>query len=337
MRACTSSPCRNYEDGSRRGYLYIAPYNTDRPAEPGGSIGSSLDGFSAVNATIDTVADSGAQGGCKAGDREVVVTITKQDGDAYVLWGGHLASPLDTGVGAGNGAASWPGASLHMKLSEPSKDLPINTCSPRTTPTAVITATSTLLPRTATALATSTSIVAPTYTHTPVSSATVPPATGTPPVAPTDTPVPQTNTPMPPTDTPVPPTDTPVPQTNTPVPSATVPPASATPLSTATAAPSETATATAVASLTSIPSTNTPAPTGTLPPRTATVAARAAATATAIASIAGETSPRQVPNTGCPVESSDSGAPWALILIAALGGAAIAAAGTGFAVKKIRA
>ena len=52
-----------------------------------------MDGFSAVNATIDTVADSGAQGGCKAGDREVVVTITKQTGDAYVLWGGHLASP----------------------------------------------------------------------------------------------------------------------------------------------------------------------------------------------------------------------------------------------------
>jgi hypothetical protein len=48
-------------------------------------------------------------------------------------------------------------------------------------------------------------------------------------------------------------------------------------------------------------------------------------------------SPRQVPNTGCPVESSGSGTPWTLILIAALGGAAIATAGAGFAVKKIRA
>jgi hypothetical protein len=362
------SVCRNYEDGSHRGYLYIAPYNTDRPAEPGGTIGSSVDGFSAVNATIDTVADSGAQGGCKAGDREVIVTITKQTGDAYVLWGGHLAAPLDPGVGAGNGAASWPGASLHMKLSEPSKDLPIDTCGPRTTPTAIITATSTLLPHTATVLATSTSTVAPTHTSTPVQSATVPPATGTPPVAPTDTPVlptntplpatetavpptntplpptdtpvPPTNTPLPPTDTPVPPTntplpptDTPVPPTSTPAPSATAPNASETPVPTGTA--TATGTASAVATLTLIPSTSTPAPTGT--PPAATVAARGAATATPTSSGAGGVSPREVPNTGgCAMKSSDSGTPWALIILAALGGAAIATVAAGFAVKKIR-
>jgi hypothetical protein len=335
------SVCRNYDDGTRRGYLYVAPYNTDRPAEPGGSIGSSVDGFSAVNATIDSVNDVGAQGGCKARDREVVVTITKQTGDAYVLWGGHLAAPLDPGVGAGNGAASWPGASLHMKLSEPSKDLPINTCEPQTTPTAAITATATVLPQTATVLATSTSTLAPTHTNTPASSATVPPVTGTPPIAatdtpvpPTDTPVPPTNTPVPPTNTPVPPTDTPVPPTNTPVPSATVPAASETPAPTGTAI--ATGTVSAVATLTPVPSTRTPAPAGT--PPAATVAARAAATATAISSIAGEMRPRQVPDTGgCPVKSSDSGTPWALILIAALGGAAIATVGAGFAVKKVRA
>jgi|CXWL01.1.fsa_nt_gi hypothetical protein len=328
------SVCRNYEDGARRGYLFIAAYNTDRPATPGGTIGSSVDGFSAVNATIDAVADSGAQGGCKAGDREVVVTITKQTGDAYVLWGGHLAAPLDPGVGAGNGAASWPGASLHMKLSEPSKDLPINTCEPQTTPTAAITATSTLPPHTATVLATSTSTVAPTHTNTPASSVTVPPATGTPPVATTDTPVPPTDTPVPPTDTdtPVPPTNTPLLPTNTPAPSATVPTASETPVPPGTA--TATGTVSAIATLTPIPSTSTPAPTET--PAAATAAARAAATATAISSVAGELRPRQVPNTGCAVPSSDSGTPWALILIAALGGAAIATVVAGFAVKKSR-
>jgi hypothetical protein len=44
-----------------------------------------------------------------------------------------------------------------------------------------------------------------------------------------------------------------------------------------------------------------------------------------------------VPNTGCPIQSSASGTPWALILIAALGGAAIATVAAGFAVKKARA
>ena len=62
------SVCRNYEDGSapRRSVRAVQHRST---REPGGTIGSSMDGFSAVNATIDTVADSGAQGGCKAGDR----------------------------------------------------------------------------------------------------------------------------------------------------------------------------------------------------------------------------------------------------------------------------
>jgi hypothetical protein len=345
------SVCRNYEDGARRGYLYIAPYDTDRAATPGGTIGSSIDGFSGVNATIDAAVDIGAQGSCKAGDRESLVTITKQTGDAYVLWGGHLAAPLDAGVGAGNGAASWPGASLHMKLSEPSKDLPINTCTSQSTPTSTITPTPTLT-HTATALATSTSTVAPTHTNTPTSPATEPPATGTPPVGtdtpvpptdtpvpptstpvpPTDTPVPPTSTPVPPTDTPVPPTSTPVPSTNTPVPSATASTASETPVPTGTA----TATRTATETRTPVPSTGTPAPTET--PQAATVAARAAATATAFSQVAAEMRPRQVPNTGCAASGSDGGgAPWALILIAALGGAAVAAVAAGIAVKKARA
>jgi hypothetical protein len=188
------SVCRNYSDGVRRGYLAIAPYNTSRPATPGGTIGSSNDGFSAINATIDSVTDVAAQGNCKVGDHESIVTITKAAGDAYVLWGGHLASPLDAGVGAGNGAASWPGASLHMKLSEPSMDVAINTCGGFATATAIVTTTGTPPTATFTAVVTATNTPAtpsvtssPTLTSTSTSS---PPATGTRPPAKSHTPTP---------------------------------------------------------------------------------------------------------------------------------------------------
>jgi len=283
------SVCRNYADGARRGYLAIAPYNTSRPATPGGTIGSSNGGFSAISATIDSVTDVDAQGNCKAGDREAIVTITKAAGTAYVLWGGHLASPLDAGVGAGNGAASWPGASLHMKLSEPSKDVAINTCQSLATPTA-----------TSTTVVTSTS-APPTVTVTVVLTATVT-------------------------------------ATNT---------ATGTPVTTVAPPPPGAATATATSSPT-LTATSTPMPTGTQPARkshtptpaspaaTNTAAAEAAAsTPTPVSGTAGQVRPRQVPNTGCPVESN-SGTPWMLILIAAIGGAAIATVASGFAVKKYR-
>jgi hypothetical protein len=303
------SVCRNYDDGARRGYLYIAPFNTDRPATPGGTIASTMDGFSAINATIDAVDDVGGPGGCKAGDRESIVTITKQDGDAYVLWGGHLASPLDDGVGPGNGAAAWPGASLHMKLSTPSKDLPITTCVHTPTPTAVLTVTSTGIARTT----------------------TVSPAAGTPSAVATDTPAPTaTGTPQ-------------TTATETPEPSASaMPSASASATATAVATSTATPSSTASPAPTDTPppgATSTPAiaksATATLPPQTATVAAREAATATAVSLIAGESRlPRQVPNTGCP--AGDSSTPWALVAVATLGGAAVATVGAGFAVKKLR-
>lgn len=195
------SICRNYDDDDRRGYLFLDDFDTSRDADPEGTIGSSDPPIEAINATIDDVFEVGGRGDCKAGDRETIVTITKAAGDAYVLWGGHLASPLDDGVGAGNGAASWPGASLHMKILAPSKDLPIQTCSSAATPTGT--------PQTPTATSTGTP-------HTPT-----PTTTGTP--------APPTNTPQP-SNTPHD-RKTPKPRTATPEPedTATVAPAVATP------------------------------------------------------------------------------------------------------------
>jgi hypothetical protein len=115
------SVCRDYQNGTKRGYLFLDAFNTNRAADPGpgGTPTPPYKGFSGVNATIDSVEDSGDCGG-EGGvvGKETIVQITKGAGQAYVLWGGHLASPLDPGVGDGNGASSWPGASLHMRVNE---------------------------------------------------------------------------------------------------------------------------------------------------------------------------------------------------------------------------
>ncbi|HLB22558.1 MAG TPA: hypothetical protein VJP07_00540 [Dehalococcoidia bacterium] len=350
------SVCRNYENGTRRGYLYLAPYDTDRPAAPGGAVGSTSGNFSAVNATIDAVNEVEARGACKAGDRETIVTITKATGEAYVLWGGHLASPLDPGVGPGNSAAAWPGASLHMKILKPSKDVAIQTCTTGKTPTpaGTATATKTKVSKTKTVTMTASPAVTSTGTptqpppsNTPQPSSTTPPeptTTGTP--VPTDTPPPTatptatpsaTDTPAPtatPTPTPTPtetPTDTPEP-TNTPAATATgtlaatnTPGATATGTATPTT-PAETATRTA-----------TPAtPTATAPPLTATVIAQEAATATAVSEIAGtERLPRQIPSFGT-CDGDDGDVPWLLIVIGGIGLVAIAAGGTIFVTQRAR-
>jgi hypothetical protein len=295
------SVCRNYEDGERRGYLFHAPFNTDRAADPGGTIVSTQDGFSAVNATLVSVTDVGGRGDCKAGDRQEIVSIEKNAGAAYVLWGGHLAAPDDPGVGAGNSAAFWPGASLHMKLMSPSKDVAIQTCTGLATPTPGITSTAVITPP-----ATNTS-VPPTHTTTP------PPSTDTPVAATATQPPTSTSTPVPPaTDTPIPPaTETPAPG-NTPTAAA----ASATPVNTATA--------------TQIPSgsqtTNTPAAVRTPTPTSTS----AAATATRISEqAAAGMQPRQLPSTGTCSTAPDAGTPW-LPLTLVLAALVIAGTGAGF-------
>ena len=190
------SVCRNYENGAKRGYLFLDPFNTSRAADPGGTISSSSGPFSGVNAAIDSVNEVGGQGACQAGDRQTIVQITKGAGQAYVLWGGHLASPLDPGVGAGNGASSWPGSSLHMSTI-PSKDVQINpsaiipvatpTPTPTDTPTPTATSTATNTP-TATSTPTSTATNTATPTNTPTSTRTsTPTSTSTATSTPTST------------------------------------------------------------------------------------------------------------------------------------------------------
>ena len=334
------SVCRNYENSTKRGYLYLAPFDTDRPASPGGPIGSTSGNFSVVNATLDAINEVEARGACKAGDRETIVTITKGSGESYVLWGGHLASPLDPGVGAGNSAAAWPGASLHMKTLRPSKDVAIQTCTVDGTPTPPRgTATATKTPKkTATPATTPTPTQRP-PTNTPEPSSTTPPepsSTGT--LAPTDTPVP-TGTPIP-TDTPIPtetptytpaPTDTPA-STDTPEPTTT-----GTPVDTNTPSATTTGTVTATEPALTATRTTTPeTPTATAPPATATVLAQEAATATAVSETAGsERQPRQIPSFGgC--GSEEGGVPWLYIVIGGIGLVAIGAGGAMFVMQRPR-
>jgi hypothetical protein len=136
------SVCRDYMDGNAFGYLSLQPYDTSRvpvlaalPIVTDAATGSSEPFTGAAvggSVLIDSVHEVGGQGDCKAGQRETQVQITIGAGpggiapvDAYVLWGGRLASPVDAGVGAGNGASQYPGATLSMQLLSASKNLSI--------------------------------------------------------------------------------------------------------------------------------------------------------------------------------------------------------------------
>jgi len=69
----------------------------------------------------------GGQGACSADYRETQLAIISFGAPvAYLLWGGRLASPADPGVGAGNGAGSFPGSSLDMRLLSPARNRSIN-------------------------------------------------------------------------------------------------------------------------------------------------------------------------------------------------------------------
>ncbi|HVN33294.1 MAG TPA: kelch repeat-containing protein, partial [Thermoanaerobaculaceae bacterium] len=120
------SICRDWDNGTHRGYLYLTPFNTSRPADPGGTI-SSTNGFvQGVNVSITSVTEVDGRGACSAGQRETKVSITTAGNSTqYVLWGGHLAADGDAGVGAGNGAGSYPGASLQMRLLSPDNTVSI--------------------------------------------------------------------------------------------------------------------------------------------------------------------------------------------------------------------
>lgn len=124
----TFSICRDYQDGTSKGYLSLQPFNTSRSAAPGGTITSTNGPFSGINMSSISFTEVGGQGGCGSGERETQgsFNVTSSGSNTYLLWGGRLASPSDPGVGAGNGAASYSGSSLHMKLLSPNKDVGIN-------------------------------------------------------------------------------------------------------------------------------------------------------------------------------------------------------------------
>ncbi len=125
----TFSVCRDYQSGSHFGYISLQLYNTSRPAVADGSISTTNTPFSGSNISSISSTEVGGQGACGAGQREtqVSITVTSGSADTYLLWGGRLASPTDPGVGAGNGASSYPGGSLHMHLLSPNKDVGIQT------------------------------------------------------------------------------------------------------------------------------------------------------------------------------------------------------------------
>ncbi|MBW6441420.1 hypothetical protein K0B04_00735 [Patescibacteria group bacterium] len=122
------SVCRDYEDGDKRGYYQLMTYDLNINPIIVGSIDYSNGPFSGTNVTNIEFNEVGGRGLCASGARETQVyfDVIESTKDTYVYWGGQLASPVDVDVGLGNGSSQYTGASLHMKLLSPNKDLSIN-------------------------------------------------------------------------------------------------------------------------------------------------------------------------------------------------------------------
>jgi hypothetical protein len=141
------SVCRDYKRNNAYGYLSLLPYDTNRvPLLP--AVATSIEAATgasqpftgaAVGGSVHVVSahEVGGQGICGNGQRETQLQITIGAGvgglapiAAYVLYGGRLASPVDAlpgggFVGIGNGASSYPGATLSMGLPAAQKTLSI--------------------------------------------------------------------------------------------------------------------------------------------------------------------------------------------------------------------
>jgi hypothetical protein len=137
------SICRDFEEPAapstveRNGYLRLQDYDTSVAASlEGATEGNTTDGVTAAGkgATVQilSVTDdtTPANGDCAAGQRETEVefSIAGLNGsdEAYILWGGRLASPFDAEVFPRDGAKAYSGSSLHMTFF-PSKTLSANT------------------------------------------------------------------------------------------------------------------------------------------------------------------------------------------------------------------
>ena len=128
--------CREFQNGTKYGFLFLDEYNKTvalSSAQAGGTVVDATGPFATINATVTGVQDYTDAGGiCGTGERLVQVTVQPTDATtSYLLWGGHLAAPGDTVpgtanlVGFGNGAGSYPGSSLAMRLVSPDKTVPI--------------------------------------------------------------------------------------------------------------------------------------------------------------------------------------------------------------------
>ncbi len=128
--------CREFQNGSKYGFLYLDEFDTTihlTDAQAGGPVLDATGPFATVNATVTGVQDYTDAGGvCGSQERLVQVTVKPTSATtSYLLWGGHLAAPGDTVpgsanlVGFGNGAGSYPGASLAMRRVSPDKAVPI--------------------------------------------------------------------------------------------------------------------------------------------------------------------------------------------------------------------
>ncbi len=135
----TFSVCRDYSNGTTRGYLFLDTFNKDYAAVAGGTISDTEplpNGvMSGVNLTFNSVTEVGGQGGCGAGQRETQVSVNvTSSSPRYVLWSGHLAKASDIRpnespvaiVGAGNSAGNYPGSSLAMRIKDSAKNRSIN-------------------------------------------------------------------------------------------------------------------------------------------------------------------------------------------------------------------
>jgi uncharacterized repeat protein (TIGR01451 family) len=127
--------CRDYKNTTTYGYLKLLPFNTTTTPAGSDHSGNTIDAITgSAGITINSAADTGHQGSCNAGQVEYDANFSTDGGaNEFVYWGGHLAKPGETipppdsgTVAFQHSAGFYSGASLHMVLLSPDKDLPIN-------------------------------------------------------------------------------------------------------------------------------------------------------------------------------------------------------------------
>ncbi len=123
--------CHEFVRSGVYGFLWLEPYDSDvTPGTIGGAESGDLGPFTGVNVDLLEYQVTGAQGACGVGEKQVLVSFEVTSATAFLLWGGHLAAPLDAIPGGGTvgyqQSAGWnSGSSLAMRLESPDKTVPI--------------------------------------------------------------------------------------------------------------------------------------------------------------------------------------------------------------------